>query len=160
MRGPAMMPSIYCALEAERRPAHVANGGEAAHQRIRRLVAGREVGKADVAHRLCRGGRNQHRVPVRIDQPRHQRSPVAGDALCACGLDGLRRDARDHIALDQHVRRSRESSSFSVEDADVFEKDVVGARGRAKSEHESGRKPMAFDRPARRLTPDLKRGLK
>ena len=52
MRGPVDDALIYRALEAERRPAHVANGGEAAHQRIRRLVAGREIGEADVVHRL------------------------------------------------------------------------------------------------------------
>ena len=160
MRGPVDDALVDRALEAEHRSAHVANGGEAAHQRIRRLVAGREIGEADVVHRLCRSGRNQHRVPVSIDQPRHQRSPVAGDTLGTLGLDGIGRDASDHIALDQHVRRSRESSSFSVEDADVFEKDVIGACCRAKPEHESGRKPTSFDRPAHRFTPDLKSGLK
>ena len=36
------------ALEPERRPAHVANGGEPAQQRVRRLRAGHQVGVADV----------------------------------------------------------------------------------------------------------------
>src|SRR5262249_56205762 len=36
------------ALEPERRPAHVANGGEPAEQRVRGLRAGHQVGVADV----------------------------------------------------------------------------------------------------------------
>ena len=63
--------TVYRALEAERRAAHVTDGGKAAHQCISRLVAGREIGESDVIHRLCRGGRNQHGVPMRIYQPRH-----------------------------------------------------------------------------------------
>src|SRR4051794_34523863 len=39
-------------LETEHRPAHVANGGEAAHQGVRRFVAGIEIVETDVAKGL------------------------------------------------------------------------------------------------------------
>ncbi len=58
---------VYGALKAERWPAHVPNGGETAHQSICCLVASGEIGEADVAHRLRRGRRYQHRVPMSID---------------------------------------------------------------------------------------------
>ena len=49
MRGPGDDAGVDRLLQPEDRPAHVAHGGEAAHQRVRRLGAGDEVVEADVA---------------------------------------------------------------------------------------------------------------
>ena len=69
-------------LEPEGRPAHVADGGEAAHERVRGLGTGQQVEVADVAgEQGCGGGPHQHRVPVHVDQPGHQRPPAADDDL-------------------------------------------------------------------------------
>src|SRR5258705_602475 len=70
---------INGALETEHRPAHVANGGEAAHQSVRRFLASYEIVEADVTERLCRGRAGQHRVPMIVDQARHQRAPAPVD---------------------------------------------------------------------------------
>ena len=45
---------VDSALQTERRPAHVANGGEAALQSVCRLDASHEILVADVTERLCR----------------------------------------------------------------------------------------------------------
>jgi hypothetical protein len=83
-------------------------------------------------------------VPVRIDQPRHQRSPAPGNPPSTFGLDGSCRVLRDHIAPDQHIRRSGKSSrTFAVEDADVLENHVFGTCGRTSPEHERRRKPCS-----------------
>ncbi|VTZ65236.1 hypothetical protein EMEDMD4_790260 [Sinorhizobium medicae] len=124
-------------LEAEGWSAHITHSGEAAHQGIRRLLAGQDTGEAEIAHCLRRTGRGQHGMPVRIDQARHQRSPVAGNSLSAFGLNRACRNRRDYIALDQNIRRRRKNSTFSVKDADILEQHVIGAGRGAKSEHES-----------------------
>ena len=68
------------ALEPERRPAHVANGGESAHQRVRSFGACHQIEVADVPHEQLYGRRpHHHRVPMRVDQPGHQRAPAAVD---------------------------------------------------------------------------------
>ncbi|CAI2933874.1 protein of unknown function [Aminobacter niigataensis] len=115
--------AVYRALETEHRTAHVAHRREATHQRMRCLVACGEIGKADVAHCLCRGRRDQHRVPVRIDQAGHQHAAAARYHLRARRLDGGGRDALDEVAVDQHIRRRRQRACLAVEYPDVFEQD-------------------------------------
>src|SRR5262245_16443492 len=71
---------VYGALEAEAWTAEVAHRGEPAHERVRRLGARYQIEVAEVA---CQQGRdrrpNQHRMPVHVDQPGHQRASVARD---------------------------------------------------------------------------------
>ena len=109
MRGPATSAFVDGALEPERRPAHVANGGEAAHQRVRRLGAGHQVGVADVPGEQRRRRRpHQHRVPVHVDQPRHQRAPAAVDqhrVFVSIDRDRARGDAFDFVPTDKDVLR-------------------------------------------------------
>ncbi len=140
MRGPGMMPWSIARLRPNAGPPQVADSSEPAHQGIRRLLAGQDAREADVAHCFRRAGRGQHGMPVRIDQARHQGSPVAGNSLSAFPLDWACRNRRNYIALDQNIRRRRKNRTFSVKDADVLEKHVVGAGRGAKSENESRRK--------------------
>src|SRR6476646_10570647 len=68
------------ALEAEYRSAHVTNGGEAAQQRSRGLGPSQYVEMADISRQERRGcWTYEHRMPVHVDQPRHQRAPTAID---------------------------------------------------------------------------------
>jgi hypothetical protein len=111
------------ALETEHRPAHVANGGEAAHQRVGRLVAGQEIVVADVTHRLDRRRPDQHRVPMIVDQAGHQRASAALDEARvrpAIERDGLCRNRLDPVAAYQDMRRSRQGGAFPIEDPDVL----------------------------------------
>ena len=83
-------PVVDCVLQTEHRAADIPNGGEAAQQRVPRLVRGKDVVIADVAgDRLCRGRSDQHRMPVRVDQARHQGPPAAVDYAHA-GFGGNR----------------------------------------------------------------------
>ncbi len=119
------------ALETEHRPAHVANGGEAAHQSVGRLVASHEIVEADVAGRLCRSRSHQHRVPVIVDQAGHQRAAAAVDDARvgpAVDRDRLRGDALDDVAPDQHIGGRRERRALAVEDAHVLEQRGSAAR--------------------------------
>ena len=97
------------ALEPERRPAHVANGGESAHQRVRSFGACHQIEVADVPREQRCGRRpHQHRVPVRVDQPGHQRAPAAVDERgggAAIGRDRICGDALDLVPADENVSR-------------------------------------------------------
>ena len=59
-------------LEPKARPAHVANSGEAPHERIGRFRSREKIVVADVArYGDHRRGADQHRMPVRVDQAGH-----------------------------------------------------------------------------------------
>src|SRR6185436_857313 len=60
--------------------------------------------------------------------------------------DRCRRNTLDDVALDQHIRRSGKGRALSVEDADIFEKHIVGARRGTKSQRENCREPSSADR--------------
>ena len=102
------------ALEPERRPAQVANGGEPAQQRVRRLGAGHQVDVADVPREQRRGRRpHQHRVPVHVDQPGHQRAPAAVDDVGvgeALGRNRVFRDLLDRVPADENVHGGAQRS--------------------------------------------------
>ncbi len=158
------------ALEPEHRPSHVAHGGKAAHQRVLRLVGGHEIVETDVAERFRRRRARQHRMPVRIDQSRHQRSAVAGNAQGTVRLDGLGRDARDPVAPDEHMGRCRQGCrALPVEDPDILEEDVIRPCGRTRCERDEGPKPppawrQPYEAPPRERTgaqgtrPDARHG--
>ena len=97
------------ALESEGRPTHVANGRESAHQRVRRLGACHEIEVADVPREQRCGRRpHQHRVPVHVDQPGHQRAPAAVDEHgggASIGRDRTCGDTLDLIPAHQNVSR-------------------------------------------------------
>ena len=90
MRGPATMPSSIACFSPKSRPAEIADGGEAAHQRVGGLGGRDESGVADIVrHRGSRSRAHQHRVPMRVDQAGHQRRGRRRRSrrLCASGGD-------------------------------------------------------------------------
>ena len=112
------------ALETERRSAQVANGGEAAHQRVCRLGAGHEIVVADVTQRLCGSHPYKHRVPMRVDQAGHQRAAVAVDSLHGHARrvdNGRARDRPDDVTDHENVGRPRKLPAGPVEDPNILE---------------------------------------
>ena len=106
--GPRNSSVVDRPLEPERWPPCVAHGGESAVPRAGGLFAGEEVEIPDVGG-PHRGDwhRRQHRVPVRIDQARHQHSSTAVDLhsmLAVAGVDGLSGDRLDRGAADEDIR--------------------------------------------------------
>ena len=86
--GPATMPSSMARLSAKTGPPMSRTVVKPRISVCRRLRAGQQVGVADVAGESLGGvGPHQHRVPVRVDQARHQRAPAAGDDGDAGGDD-------------------------------------------------------------------------
>ncbi len=68
------------ALETEHRPAHVANGGEAAHQGVRRFARQQSRLLKPTSPNACAGvAGTSIAVPMRVDQARHQRAAAAID---------------------------------------------------------------------------------
>ena len=121
MRGPGTRSLIDRSLEPKGRPAHVANGGEAPHQRARRFRSRKKIGVADVAGQGSRRrGAHQHRMPMRVDQPGHQHAPAPVDHL-SVGRDRCNRNPLDPVAADQNIGRRGERAVFSVKNADVLE---------------------------------------
>jgi hypothetical protein len=112
------------AFEPEGRPAHVANGGESAHQRGSSLGACHEIEVADVPREQRCGRRpHQHRVPVHVDQPGHQRAPATVDEHGGGTLIGRDRtcgDTLDLIPAHQDVSRSCKNAAFAVKNPDVL----------------------------------------
>src|SRR5262245_44910748 len=96
------------ALEAKRRAAKIANSSEPAHQRVLGLVAGHQVEVTDVRRKQLRGSRpHHHRMPVHVDQPRHQRSTTSVDnSSIAVSVHMKRccRDLFDSVSTNQDVR--------------------------------------------------------
>jgi len=111
----------------ERWPADITHRGEPAQQGGRGLGAGEESQITEVSRQEFRGGRShQHRVPVIVDETRHQRASVALDSLHRCArriCDPRTRDRLDHVADHQHVRGAGHSLRFSIEDPDILEHD-------------------------------------
>ena len=108
--GPRDQPSVDGGLQSEYWTTNVADGGEAAHQCVSRLNAGRNIVVSGISDdRLSRIRSDQHGMPVGVDQSGHQRSPITGDYGHArlCG-NRLGRDALDDIAFDQHIGRCGE----------------------------------------------------
>ena len=108
-------------FKTEHRPTQVANGGEAAHQCVCRLVTSREGVEGEVTHRLCRRWPHQEGVPVIVDQAGHQRSAAAvNNGHTGFGGDRFRRNAFDDVALYEHIRRNAEGVAPAVKDAHVL----------------------------------------
>ncbi|MET3224055.1 hypothetical protein ABIF35_004842 [Bradyrhizobium japonicum] len=134
-------------LEAETGPTHVTHGGEAAHQRRGRLARGEQIVVADVAEGRGRRRTDQHRVPMRVDQPRHQHPAAAVDCL------GVSRDVRGRYLLDlpvpdENIGRGGERTALSVEYPDVAEQNggvLLGPRLRRETEARSNRHEQCGD---------------
>jgi hypothetical protein len=116
---------INGALEPEGRSAKIANSGESAKECIRCFGSRHQGRVADVS---CHGGGgsrpHEHRVPVHVDQTRHQRSATAieqDSVSIFIGGDRGRGNMLDLVSAHEHVRRARELPALSVEDADVLE---------------------------------------
>jgi hypothetical protein len=94
------------ALETEHRTAHVANGGKAAHQRVGRLVTGREIVVSDVTERIGWRRTREHRVPVIVDQAGHQRpaTPIYDrGGRASIDWNGRRGNSFDQVAANQYI---------------------------------------------------------
>ncbi len=119
-------------------PTEIAHGGETAHQGVAGLVSGNQVDVAGIRGRHQRGRRpHQHRVPVVVDQARHQRPATAVDDRGGrIGRQRLGGDPLDPVALDPHVRRCRQPIAVAVKDFHVPEvgRGHVVARAPAASE--------------------------
>ena len=131
MRGPATMPSSIARLSPNDRPADVADGREAAHQRVGGFGARDEVGVADVARHRGRGRPHEHRVPVRVDQAGHQRAAAAVDdrgGSARLDRNRVRGNARDDLPVDQHVGRTGQRAALPSKTR-TFWNSVTGADG-------------------------------
>ena len=123
-------------LQAEGWPGHVADAGEAAHQRPSRFV-GRDKGEiADIrgqqdAHRQGR----HHRVPVRVDEPRHQDSAAAIDDASVGERSFGRLDRLDRFALDDNPQALDERVRLTVEEPEVGKHDGRNWRRRSGRGH-------------------------
>ena len=137
-------------LQSEGRARHVADAGEAAEQRSFGFGGGDEI---DVTHirrdQDLERDRRHHRVPVRVDQPRHQHPSAAVDdvdILADRRPGGL--DRTDPPALDFDPEARAQRVGLAVEQADVGEGETAFARrglrrGRsagAGGEHARGRR--------------------
>ena len=163
-------------LQREAVAAHVADGGEPAHQHAAGFRHGDDRHEAGIVLEVAaaRGG-HQHRVPVRVDEPRHEHPPTARDdrgARLGTGRDRPRRgDSLDLVAPDEDVRRSGDALPLPVEDADVLEQRdgtrrsgcraarLAGHRGERRAQEEQGRQqgsdrsPLQVVHAARHLGP-------
>lgn len=132
------------ALEAKHRPADIANGREAAHQRVRRFGGGHEVVEADIAECLRRSHPHEHGVPMRVDQAGHQCAAAAiDDAAIAAAIegDGRCRDVFDFVAPHQNTGRCGERGALAIEDTHVLEQCGGGVRLLAGLRSGRGRQP-------------------
>ena len=114
-------------------PPHVADGGEATHQRGRGLGPRQEIGVAKVAGNGLHGiWTHQHGMPVHIDQAGHQRATGPCNPRDALGSYWRFRNGLDDVAFDEHVGRRGKDGALSVEDADILEEHIIGDRRSAK----------------------------
>ena len=113
------------ALETKGRPGHVADAGEAAHERFSRFVGRDKRDVADIRRQqdaYRQGG--HHRVPMRIDEARHQNSAAAIDDASVGGERSFGRlDRFDRSAFDDHPQALDERIRLAVEQPQVGEHD-------------------------------------
>jgi regulator of protease activity HflC (stomatin/prohibitin superfamily) len=112
-------------LQAEGWAGHVANAGEAAHQRLSRFISRDQSDVANIRGQQDsdRQGRH-HRVPVRIDEARHQNSAAAiHDARVGGERSFGRLDRLDPLALDDNPQALDERVRLAVEEPQVGERD-------------------------------------
>src|SRR5262249_23905587 len=116
---------VDSALEPERRPAQVANSREPAQEGGSGLGASEKVQVADVCcEQRCGCGPHQHRVPMHVDQPRHECAPAAVDqdgVRASVTDDWRRRDGLACVPADEDVRWSGQLDTRAVEDANVLD---------------------------------------
>ena len=125
------------ALQAEGWPGHVANAGEAAHQRLSRFVGRDQSDVADIRrHEDGQRQRRQHRVPVRVDEARHQNPAAAIDDPDVGVERGFGRlDRLDRLAVDHNPQARQERVRLAVEQPHVGERDA-----RARPRRSAGRR--------------------
>ena len=108
---PGREPVVDCLLQREGRAAEIPDGGKAAHQRSLGLCA---RGKEDIAYvrRQQRGDRKRRedRMPMGVDQARHQDAPAAIDHPRAVRRRRIAAgDLLDAIALDKEAKASSQN---------------------------------------------------
>ena len=144
-------------FQAKRRAAEVADGGEAAHQRALGLGARGQHYEADV--RVQKGGdreSSEDRMPVRVDQARHERPAAAvNDLRSGRRREIVRRQRLDPPRLHEEAKSAFERARLSIEQQEIRENDGTGAfrrlRSRARRKAEGGeRRADAGDEAAPR----------
>ena len=125
------------ALQPEHRPTQITHCGETPHQRRLSLSRSQQMKVRDVGgHKKRLGCRRHKRMPMRVDKTRHQHAPIpcnnADIGICVDG-DRIHRYSLNLVASNQHIGRSRERGSLTVEDADILKKrDVAASQSRSK----------------------------
>src|SRR5262245_33383828 len=79
-------------------------------------------------------------MPVRVDEPGHERAPAAGDDLgrgAAVDRDSGWGDLLDRVAADENVDVGAELPALAVEDTNVLEQRACGWLGRVRGEGET-----------------------
>ena len=152
-------------FQAKRRAAEVADGGEAAHQRALGLGARRQHDEADVGGEKGRDRQaGEDRMPVRVDQARHERPAAAVDGLCSGRRrEIVRRQRLDPPALDEEAKSASQRARLAVEQQEIRENDGTGAlrrlrsRARRKAEGGEGRAHAGDEAAPRELAVDAPR---
>src|SRR6202008_3298223 len=131
---------IYRALESEYRAAHVAHRCKATHQRRFSLARGQYMEVRVIgSHEQWRGCCRHERMPMRVNESRHQDAAISGDDLdIDIWLDGdrIHGNSIDGVALDKNIGRRRHRCAFAIKDAHLLKEGCAGTsrrdrRGRA-----------------------------
>ena len=154
-------------FQAKRRAAEVADGGETAHQRALGLGPRGQHDEADVCGQ--KGGdreSGEDRMPVRVDQARHERPPAAVDGLRSGRRRELvRRQRLDPPGLDQEAKSALQRGRLAVEEEEIGENDRTGRvrrlrpRTGRKAESGEGSARAGDEAPPRELAVDPPRDL-
>src|SRR5688572_30825344 len=95
------------------------------HQRVRSLGACHQVQVADIiCEQGCRSRPNKHRMPMRVDETRHERAPTTGYCLSRgvpFDRNGVFRDFFNRVAAHENVHARTDLLALAVEDANVLE---------------------------------------
>jgi hypothetical protein len=133
MRGPWREASVDRALQTEAWPGHVANAGEAPHEGLSCFVRRDQRDVADI--RAQQDGQwqgRQHRVPVGVDEARHQHPAPAVDdpgVRVERGFRGL--DRLDPPAIDDNPQALQQHVGLAVEHERICERDAQGGGPRS-----------------------------
>ena len=137
MRGPLMIPSSIARLSPNTGPPRSRTVSETPHQRRLGLSRSQQVEVGGLARHEQHLRRGRHeRMPMCVDQARHQHAPVRRDdpdVGILVDRDRVHRDAGDGVASNQYIGRSRECGTLAIEDADVLKQRYrTAARSRAR----------------------------
>ena len=157
MRRPIARPSSIACLRPNTRAAEIADGGETTHQRALSFRTAASMMKPTSAFRRAEIWQSgEDRMPVRVDQARHEGPAAAVNCL----RSGRRREIvcrqrLDPPALDEEAKSAFERARLAIEQKEIRESDGTGSlrrlRSRARRKAEGGeRRAYAGDEAAPR----------